>query len=275
MIVKYDTEKLNKLINDLSNLLGISMNFLDRDFNPLTECKSKDGFCATLQSTKKGKELCVSSDSVILSKCSKSLKFESHICHAGLCDAAMPIVKNGEIVGYIIMGRIRTDIDEAEIARRIAWFGENTANLIENYRELSYFTPERIESLQSLLSYVIFDSAIEIEHDELITRATEYINANIQNDISISLLRRELGASKNVLYKCFNEFYGMTLCEYITLRRIEKAKELLEKTGDPVYLIAEKVGIGNHTYFCRLFSKQVGISPLKYRKSVKNVSSKG
>ena len=275
MIVKYDTEKLNKLINDLSNLLGISMSFLDRDFNPLTERKSKEGFCSIIQSTKKGKELCVSSDSVILGKCSKSLKFESHICHAGLCDAAMPIMKNGEIVGYIIMGRIRTDIDEAEIARRIAWFGKNTDNIIENYRELSYFTPERIESLQSLLSYVIFDSAIEIEHDELITRATEYINGNIQAKLSLPLLCNELGVSKNVLYKCFADFYGATLGEYITARRIAKAKELLQKTADPVYLVAEKVGIGNYTYFCRLFSKQVGISPLKYRKSVKNVSSKG
>ncbi|MBR5451533.1 MAG: PocR ligand-binding domain-containing protein [Clostridia bacterium] len=270
MIVKYDTEKLNKLICDLSSLLGISISFLDRDFCALTECKSQEGFCATIQSSKKGKELCVSSDAAILGKCTKTLKFESHICHAGLCDAAMPIIKNGEIVGYIIMGRIRTDIDETEIARRNAWFGENTRNIIKNYRELSYFTPDRIESLRSLLSYVIFDSAIEIEQDELITRATEYINANIQNDLSVSLLCSKLGASKNVLYKCFDEFYGMTLGEYITVRRISKAKELLEKTNDPVYLVAEKVGIGNYTYFCRLFSKQVGISPLKYRKSIKS-----
>ena len=269
MIVKYDTDKLNKLINDLSNLLGISMSFLDREFNALTECKSQDGFCATLQSSKKGKELCNLSDSAILGKCSKTLKFESHICHAGLCDAAMPIVKNNEIVGYIIMGRIRTDIDESEIARRIAWFGENTSNIIGNYRELSYFTPDRIDSLRSLLSYVIFDSAIEIEHDELITRATDYINRNLQNNLSVSLLCTELGVSKNVLYKCFDEFYGMTLVEYITAHRITKAKDLLEKTNDPVYLVAEKVGIGNYTYFCRLFLKEVGVSPLKYRKSIK------
>lgn len=269
MIVKYDTDKLNKLINDLSNLLGISMSFLDREFNALTEHKSKEGFCATIQSSKKGKELCVLSDAAILGKCTKTLKFESHICHAGLCDAAMPIVKNGEIVGYIIMGRIRTDIDEAEIARRIAWFGKNTDDIIKNYRELSYFTPDRIESLQSLLSYVIFDSAIEIEQDELVTRATDYINGNIQNNLSVSILCTELGVSKNVLYKCFADFYGATLGEYITARRIAKAKELLQKTADPVYLVAEKVGIGNYTYFCRLFSKEVGISPLRYRKSVK------
>ena len=266
MIVKYDTEKLNKLINDLSNLLGISMSFLDRDFNPLTECKSKDGFCSVIQSTKKGKELCVSSDAVILSKCSKSLKFESHICHAGLCDAAMPIVKNGIIVGYVIMGRIRTDLESSEVVKKLGWMKRDPESIMTEYAGLSYFSNDRIESLRSLLSYVLFENAIEISQDELVTRATEHIANNLKNELSVGEICSVVGVSKNILYRCFAEHYGVTLGNYITAKRIEQAKELLTNTGDPVYSVAESVGIGNYTYFCKLFSNKVGISPLKYRK---------
>lgn len=266
MLIKYDTEKLGKLINDLSNLLGISMSVLDSNFSPLVSCKSEYGICSKIQASENGLELCRCSDESILEKCKKSLKLETHICHAGLCDAAMPIMKNGIIVGYIIMGRIRTEIKTDDVKKRLEWTGIPPEIIEKNYQELSYFSKDRVESLRSLLSYVLFENAIEIPQDELITRTTEYISSNIKNDLSVQEICNKVGVSKNILYRLFFEHYGTTIGNYVTDKRIEKAKELLIKTKDPVYSVAESVGIGNYTYFCKLFSTKVGISPLKYRK---------
>ena len=46
---------------------------------------------------------------------------------------------------------------------------------------------------------------------------------------------------------------------------MEKAKELLELTTEPVKLVAFRVGYSDPNYFMWTFKKQEGLSPLQYR----------
>ncbi|MEE1074393.1 MAG: PocR ligand-binding domain-containing protein, partial [Acutalibacteraceae bacterium] len=110
MKIKYNTETLQHIITDLSELTGISMAFLDNDFNYLVRCCDDNDYCSALQKYSILKRPCHCSDTDILNKCKNSHKTESHICHAGLCDSAMPIIKNEIIVCYIIFGRIKTKL---------------------------------------------------------------------------------------------------------------------------------------------------------------------
>ena len=59
----------------------------------------------------------------------------------------------------------------------------------------------------------------------------------------------------------------MTVNEYVTNARINKARELLVSTEEPVYRIAEQTGLDNYTYFCRLFKHHTGLTPSEYRKN--------
>ena len=78
-----------------------------------------------------------------------------------------------------------------------------------------------------------------------------------------------LHVSKNKLYSAFASQCGTTVNAYITQQRLERAKQLLWETDEPVYRVAEAIGIRNYTYFCRLFKKKTGLSPLAYRRSGK------
>lgn len=53
---------------------------------------------------------------------------------------------------------------------------------------------------------------------------------------------------------------------YLTDIRMKKAVELLDKTDDKSYMIAEKVGYSDPNYFSHVFKKHYGVSPQKYRK---------
>ena len=59
----------------------------------------------------------------------------------------------------------------------------------------------------------------------------------------------------------------MGCSEYITLKRIEKAKHLLETTEKNIYTIAEESGFKDTNYFIRTFKKLEGITPNKYKQS--------
>ena len=85
--------------------------------------------------------------------------------------------------------------------------------------------------------------------------------------MSIEKLCNVLHVSKNKLYSAFSSQCGSTVNAYITQQRLQQAKQLLRETDEPVYRVAEAIGIRNYTYFCRLFKEKTGLSPLAYRRS--------
>ena len=64
------------------------------------------------------------------------------------------------------------------------------------------------------------------------------------------------------------EELGLSFSEYITARRMQKAKELLKDDSRSIEEIANAVGYHDYFYFTKVFKKTQGISPSKYRKSL-------
>lgn len=263
--VKYNIEALKHIITDLSCLTGISIAFLDSDFNCLFMESRKDDYCSCLQNFAMTDEECKSSDKQILLKCRESRKLESHICHAGLCDSAMPIIKNGIIAGYVIFGRICTvSSPEIQVYTKKSEIAET---LNRKYHELTFFSEEQIKSIYDLLPRILFQDAIEIVDDSFISEITDYINNNLSDDLKISILCKKFFVSKNRLYEAFKNHYGCTVNDYITEQKIKKASLLLKESSKPIYSIAESLGFDNYTYFCKLFKKKTGFTPSDYRAS--------
>ena len=57
----------------------------------------------------------------------------------------------------------------------------------------------------------------------------------------------------------------MTFIEYVTLKRIEKAKELLSGTSESTSRIAAFAGYKDANYFRFVFKKTTGLTPKEYR----------
>ena len=249
--ITYDIPKLERIITDLTRLTDVRMNFCDSTGQVLTHLDSGEDYCTMLQRDKKNKEKCLCSDALILEKCKKSRKIESHICYAGLCDIAMPIIKRDTVVGFVIMGRLRTP---------------DTTFEAEGY-DMPYFSKSKLESLVGLLPQILFESAVHLEDDGILDKVMRYIDTHLCDALDIETLCSIFHVSKNCLYREFREGAGCTVGEYITDRRIRTAKEMLTSTKAPVYRVAEAVGIDNYTYFCRMFKKNTGVSPVYYRKN--------
>ena len=99
----------------------------------------------------------------------------------------------------------------------------------------------------------------------VIDRAREYIQNNYKNDISLDDVSREIDISPYYFSKIFKEAMGENFIEYLTNLRIEKAKELLDKTDMSMKEICVEVGYSNPNYFSRIFKKNVGVTPTEYK----------
>ena len=77
----------------------------------------------------------------------------------------------------------------------------------------------------------------------------------------------DLNVSKNALYRAFKKYENCTVGEYISLKRVEFAKDLMINTEKSLQIIAEESGFSDYTYFCKTFKKIMGVTPFKYRKN--------
>ena len=75
----------------------------------------------------------------------------------------------------------------------------------------------------------------------------------------------EVGLSKDKLQAGFQCRTGKTLHKYIQQVRLDKAKERLVNTNDPLKLVADASGFVNESHFCKVFKKIHLVSPVQYR----------
>lgn len=63
----------------------------------------------------------------------------------------------------------------------------------------------------------------------------------------------------------FRKATGYGPVEYVQALRLEEAKQLLETTSEPTDAIALAVGYADPVFFRRIFQRQVGVTPARYR----------
>ncbi|WP_156157989.1 AraC family transcriptional regulator [Gordoniibacillus kamchatkensis] len=80
-------------------------------------------------------------------------------------------------------------------------------------------------------------------------------------------LAKELHLSKHHVSRLFRTDTGVSITEYVIARRIRQACWLLKTESKSIEQIGSLVGIPNFPYFCRIFKKITGLTPIQYRKS--------
>lgn len=96
--------------------------------------------------------------------------------------------------------------------------------------------------------------------------AIHHFNENFSSQISIDDYANSRHISPCWFIRSFKKYTGSTPMQYILSVRISNARFFLENTDDSISEISAMVGYENPLYFSRLFKKQVGLSPQKYRK---------
>lgn len=269
MRIKYDIEKIKTVIDDICSITDVSISVSDTKYNEIYSHETtNDTYCYKILNTKIGPMRCHHSDRDMLERCRLEKKPISHICHAGVLDTVVPILKDGFVAGYIMLGRVRLKKNPSEIKELLNW-AENPAEIAKYYKELTYLSEEQLNAIIHLISHILFENAVEIDYDEFINYATDYIENNLSADLSVKTLCKALHVSKNVLYQRFNDVYNCTVNEYITKRRLRRAEKLLLNTDENIAGISEAVGFYNYTYFSKIFKANTGMTPSEYRKHAK------
>lgn len=98
-----------------------------------------------------------------------------------------------------------------------------------------------------------------------------YVEQNYSSNITLDDISNTIHLCKSECSRMFKKHMNVSLFDFIAQYRIEKSLYYLTHTNLPVSEIATLVGFNDPNYFTKVFHKQKGCSPLKYRHSTQAV----
>lgn len=100
-----------------------------------------------------------------------------------------------------------------------------------------------------------------------VRHAVAYLEQHYRHQFSRRQVAQAAGISGDHLSRLFHKELGLTLWEYLTRLRVQRAKEQLRHSGDSMQAVARAVGFRDRAYFSRVFRKVTGVAPHVYREA--------
>lgn len=122
------------------------------------------------------------------------------------------------------------------------------------------------------LTDLVFD-LVDSKHKNMIRNAVSYMTLNCAKDVSLGETADQVGYSCSHFSKIFKEETGCGFREYLNRIRMEKAKGMLLSENVTVIQVCEACGFTDQSYFCKVFKKMVGVTPDRFRKQGRRISS--
>lgn len=92
-----------------------------------------------------------------------------------------------------------------------------------------------------------------------------HLQANYEQSIDLTALAKAHKISPRYLRVLFTKYVGMSAIDYITMLRMEKAKDMLKNTTQSVSEVSACVGYNSVQYFSTVFKRKTGVSPKTFR----------
>lgn len=267
-----DKEKLNILFEDFYTLTSIHICLFDEEMREVLRYPiNHEPFCALARSNERIDAMCRSCDNYAFTKCRENEAHYSYTCHMNLTETATPLIYDGNIIGYIMTGQMRSAHSDFDAIPR------QTKELIpdaQTARTLYYSIPVTHDRtikaaahiLDACASYLYVSRLVTNQREELSDRIDNYIAEHIESNITVDDFCRRLHTSRVELYNIFYRLFKTSPAQYLKEKRLTHARKLLSETKLSVSKISQKCGFGDYNYFSKVFKKHFGISAGEYRK---------
>jgi len=275
MLQRYDIGKMKVLLESFHKLTGIPITLFGSDFSRVVFATEQyNNFCHLIRRDEIANQKCLDSDHYACQKCRELNQLYAHTCHAGLTEIVTPIRYGNLIIGYLMFGQVLEKCDKDEywevVKSRCAEYPVDMDELHFSYNRLQMFDKEQLNAaakvLEACAGYLWLERTIYLEEDDMASKIERYIESNLNANLSVASLCSEFGVGRSKLYKLAQKFFGCGIEQLIRNIRIQKAKELLIATNSSVGEIAYAMGFQDYSYFIKVFKKEVGETPLQYRK---------
>ncbi|WP_309119248.1 helix-turn-helix domain-containing protein [Paenibacillus sp.] len=128
---------------------------------------------------------------------------------------------------------------------------------------------DAVDELRTVAEHIFAVQARHLENRErdTVLRVQKYISEHLSEDISLVKLGELTHFNPSYLSRLFKQVTGINISDLIQQARIDKAKELLGRTGMKIQDVSAAVGFDSPAYFAKFFKKSTQMTPQEYRDS--------
>jgi len=150
--------------------------------------------------------------------------------------------------------------------REMLWKLTTSAELARDQLARMHFQAMGIELFIAALGRMDKPTSTAIDHKKaLVDQVCGYLEHHYREDVSIDSLAQMARCTPNYLNTVFRKVMGQPIHRFILQRRMEVAREWLERSDKPIKEISFQLGFRDPLYFSRLFRKRFGQSPNSFR----------
>ena len=106
-----------------------------------------------------------------------------------------------------------------------------------------------------------------------VNRARDYIESNLAQSLSIADLAAVCAMSPSHFSRSFKAVTGEPAWAYVQRRRCERARDMLQFTGDPIASVALRCGFASQAHLTSSFKRAYGLTPAVFRERQGRASS--
>lgn len=275
----YDIDRIKNYILLLKreHKLSITLHFTEDGFSIQNELVTfnihDNSHCVLIKTSPEALHHCIERQCKITEKC-RDGSF-CGVCYAGVKEYIYPITAPDRTVGFVCVSGYRCDNADSHLAKTAERYGIPLHQLEQTYASLKEDMPEKewvdalILPLCDMLELAITKTD-RARHQTLTERTIQYLKRNRATSISLDDVCANLSCSRSLVSHSFKRQTGKSIREYLTELRVEDAKSFLSHSDLTVTEIAFSVGFSDSNYFSNVFKRQVGISPMAYRRKTRD-----
>ncbi len=111
--------------------------------------------------------------------------------------------------------------------------------------------------------------AVGPDQDSIVSRVVKFVTKHISDVLTIEDIADAVGISRRTFSRTFARHAHVTPSVFVEQLRIDVARKLLEETDVPLKTVAFRCGFRNATHMRMIFTRQLDITPKRYRERVR------
>ena len=198
----------------------------------------------------------------------RDLKTQYFTCHAGLKECISPVIYNGEVLGFVMIGQVLfTEDNGTNIDPIREWIEENGFNFNE-IRSLYLLLPRighekqqaLLKMISALASLVHIEGIVRRIELPLIARIEKYVDEHLNEPISLDDVVEALSVSRSTICHTLRTEKNCTFVKLVNQKRVDVVRKAIA-SGKTVAEAAEMAGFSSVSYCSRVFLQVTGSRP--------------
>lgn len=228
MNILFDQEQLLQLLTNLYVFTGIAANILDPQGRDINLFEGHPPFCKALNALPEGHRRCVACDAWKVKSYSAVKGFQFYRCHAGICEAVMPLYDKEHPLTYLIFGCF---LDSSPLEQQwersraaLDWYPGGPEALKPAFLQFRQCSPTELraysELLEALAAYIQLKGMIQATEQTDLQKLELYLERHYMEKLSLAGISRELRIGRTKLCRLAKQLSnGQTLSHLIAQRR--------------------------------------------------------